>query len=281
MTRYPLRSVYGTLMAVVLIFLFVGQALRLPAQGLLQADPPWVVFDGDLLRKDITVTNTGQDTAIYLLSFVNYRVTPEGAFEEVDEPGAGQHFAEPYLRFFPRYVGLAPGEAKVVYVQFRRGDAMADAEYRSHLLLGPLGGGTDSPAAMNIPVMIRQGELSAQGGMEQVALLVEDTAQPALGQVTPAGDVSPQPHLQLILTRSGNRSLLGDVTVHLERPGEEPMLAGTARGIAVFAPNRERKVTVPLVLTGVDDLNGAKLVARYAGEEGTLIAEGEVWVGSD
>ncbi len=85
---------------------------RAQAQGNLLVTPRRVVFDGSSRVMELNLANTGRDTARYNISFIQYRMTEEGAFEEITEPDPGQFFADNHLRFFPRSVTLAPNEAQ-------------------------------------------------------------------------------------------------------------------------------------------------------------------------
>lgn len=252
--------------AVFFFFFFVGQALHTLAQGNLLINPMRVVFEGNKQREEITLANTGQDTAIYAISFVQYRMTQDGAFTQIEEPDPGQYFADPYLRFFPRRVALAPGESQVVRMQVRRSPDMVDGEYRSHLYFRavpderPLGDDTfleDSTAigirlipvfGITIPVIIRHGEVNAN----------IDIAQASLGR-----NADGQPQLQLTLNRSGNKSVYGDITVDYEAPGQEPITIGLVRGLAVYTPNDSRNFNLSLNPPEGIDLGRGKLVVRY------------------
>jgi len=48
------------------------------AQGDLMITPRRIVFEGNRDRQEITLANTGNDTARYTVSFVQYRMTPDG-----------------------------------------------------------------------------------------------------------------------------------------------------------------------------------------------------------
>jgi len=59
------------------------------------------VFDGSRRVMELNLANTGRDTARYNISFIQYRMTQEGTFEEITEPDPGQFFADKHIRFFP------------------------------------------------------------------------------------------------------------------------------------------------------------------------------------
>ena len=100
---------------VIVCMLWVGCA-HLWAQGDLLIFPKRVVFEGKKNVEQLTLANTGKDTATYNISFLEYRMTEEGQFEALIEPDSGQNFATSYLRVFPRKVVLAPNESQTVKV---------------------------------------------------------------------------------------------------------------------------------------------------------------------
>src|SRR5690554_106880 len=120
---------FNTLLLALILFI----PLMGTAQGDLLITPRRIVFEGNKQIEEITLANTGADTAFYSISFLQYHMTEEGSFEEITEPKPGQLFADQVLRYFPRSIELAPGESQVVRMQLRRLPNMTDGEYRSHL----------------------------------------------------------------------------------------------------------------------------------------------------
>lgn len=247
------------------LFVLLFEPFTVFAQGNLLINPVRVVFEGNKQREEITLANTGQDTAVYAISFVQYRMTPEGTFEQIEEPDPGQYFADPYLRYFPRRVTLAPNESQVVRMQLRRSPDMADGEYRSHMYFRavpderPLGEDIleDTTAigirlvpifGITIPVIIRHGEVNVAVDIGQVEL-IEDSEQ--------------RPQLRFMINRNGNISVYGDISVEHEAPGVSPVVIGQVRGLAVYSPNASRSFTLPLVPPEGRDLTKGKLTIRY------------------
>ncbi|MDZ4205328.1 MAG: hypothetical protein U1C46_10995 [Bacteroidales bacterium] len=239
---------------------------QLSAQGDLLITPRRIVFEGNKQRQEITLANTGQDTARYSISFVQYRMTEEGTFEQITAPDPGQNFADPYLRYFPRTVILAPKESQVVRMQLRRASGMQDGEYRSHMYFRavpeekPLGEEdvlADTTAigirlipifGITIPVIFRVGKLSAKITLSDIFLIQEKDAPPAVS---------------LVFNREGNQSVYGDLSVEYVSPQGAKTEVGIVRGIAVYTPKTKRRFTLQLRKSeGVDFTNG-KLLLRY------------------
>jgi hypothetical protein len=252
---------------VIAVITISAYPLTLSAQGDLLITPRRVVFEGNRQRQEITLANTGQDTARYSISFVQYRMTEEGGFEQIDSPDPGQLFADAYLRFFPRTVTLAPNESQVVRMQLRRLPDMVDGEYRSHMYFRavpderPLGEEdilSDTSAigirlvpifGITIPVIIRIGDLNAGVKLSNLSLQQNEDAPP---------------DFSLTMNREGNQSVYGDLTINYVLADGEPIEVGIVRGIAVYTPNSKRNFSMQLRQPDGVDFTSGKLVVRYS-----------------
>jgi hypothetical protein len=268
------KNMFGYQIVAAVKFLFViavitisAYPLTLSAQGDLLITPRRVVFEGNRQRQEITLANTGQDTARYSISFVQYRMTEEGGFEQIDSPDPGQLFADAYLRFFPRTVTLAPNESQVVRMQLRRLPDMVDGEYRSHMYFRavpderPLGEEdilSDTSAigirlipifGITIPVIIRIGDLNAGVKLSNLSLQQNEDAPP---------------DFSLTMNREGNQSVYGDLTINYVLADGEPIEVGIVRGIAVYTPNSKRNFSMQLRQPDGVDFTSGKLVVRYS-----------------
>lgn len=239
--------------------------------------PKRLVFDGSQRSQEINLANTGSDTAVYAISFINYRMTEAGNFEEVKTPEDGQRFAEDFLRYFPRRVTLAPNEAQTIRVQLTRTGNLEQGEYRSHMYFRAVEeqtalGSEEAEEAegisiniktvfgISIPVIIRHGESTTQ--VELSGLELEKS-----------GD---QPKLSLTIRRIGNMSVYGDLNVvHISPQGQETQV-GTVKGISVYTPNEKRYFSFDLRNAEEVDLNTGRLEVRYSEEKGETLATTEI-----
>src|SRR5665647_1608073 len=172
----------------VMFIAFSGYSFPAFAQGDLLITPIRVVFEGNKQKEELNLANRGKDTAIYSISFVQKRMNENGSFVNIVDADSGQMFSDPYLRIFPRQVTLAPGEAQVVALQFRRKPDMVAGEYRSHLFFRseknytPLGiedVEKDSTTlsvqlipvfGMSIPIIIRTGAVNVSAALSDFKL---------------------------------------------------------------------------------------------------------------
>ena len=236
------------------------------AQGDLLITPRRVVFEGNKRVEELNLSNTGRDTATYNVSFVQYRMTEDGSFQEITEPDPGQNFADKNLRFFPRSVTLAPGEAQTVRMQLINRERLAPGEYRSHVYFravpkeGALGmedANADTAAlsirlipifGITIPIIIRAGENSTRVTLSDLTLSqVNDTTKV----------------LSITFNRTGNMSAYGDIRVtHIAPDGKETLI-GAVNGIAVYTPNATRKFNYLLDKNLTVNLSGGSIKVEY------------------
>ncbi len=241
------------------------------AQGNLLITPRRVVFEGNKQSQELTLANTGADTAKYTVSLIQYRMTDEGGFELIETPDSGQLFADKYLRFFPRSVTLAPNGSQVIRMQYRKMPDMITGEYRSHVyfravpdekLLGDEETTKDSTAigvklvpifGISIPVIIRNGDLQLNVNLANVNLDIKsDTV----------------PNLSVTFERLGDKSVYGDLSVKWAGLSGEAVEVGIVRGLAVYTPNKLRKFKMQLRNTpGVDYTKGRLLIKFQAQNE--------------
>ena len=250
---------------------FLAGLLTIPsvsvnAQGNLLITPRRVVFEGNKRSEELNLANTGKDTAKYNVSILEYRMKEDGSFQEITEPDPGQNFAGKYLRFFPRVVVLAPNEAQVVKVQITKANELQPGEYRSHIYFRavpddkPLGEGEtkkDSSSisvrlvpifGITIPVIIRVGESTVNLTMSDLSFeKVNDTI----------------PRLKVVLNRTGNMSVYGDLVVEHISPQGKLTPAGSVKGIAVYTPNPLRRFQMDLDKTSGIDYHTGKLQVAF------------------
>jgi uncharacterized membrane protein len=236
-----------------LFFVFSLLLLAIPssgvkAQGNLLIAPKRIVFEGNKKTMELNLANTGRDTAKYIISMKEIRMTENGGFEEIIQPDPGQNFASKNIRIFPRNIVLAPNESQVVRVQVTKKNELTPGEYRSHIYFRATPDtralGEANPAAdtgisvqlvpvfgITVPVIIRVGESNTQVKLSNVAVnKIDDTTT----------------RLQLTLNRTGNMSAYGDIVVEHTSPSGKVTEVGLARGVAIYTPNERRNFAFDL-----------------------------------
>jgi len=251
-----------------LILLQVFFPFNTRAQGNLLITPKRVVFEGNKRSMDLNLANIGDDTATYAISLIQIKMTDEGGFEAVTEPEAGQRFASPYIRYFPRTVTLGPNEAQTVKLQLVRSSTLETGEYRSHLYFRavpvekPLGGEEETvsdPSSISvkltpifgitIPAIIKIGQPAVSVTITDPVLRFENDTLPRLG---------------IVFNRTGDYSSYGDLAIDHISPQGTVTRVGVANGVAVYTPNTIRRFEVTLINTKDVDLTTGRLLITYS-----------------
>lgn len=263
--RHIKQFISDSLAIVLLVVMTIAFSREAAAQGNLLVNPKRVVFEGQKKTHDINLANTGQDSAEYVVSFIQIRMTEDGRFEEITVPDSGQNFASDYLRVYPKKVRLAPNESQLVKVQLKPGMDMAAGEYRSHLYFRAVSketAGADGKAAadtslsiritpvfgISIPVIIRQGVSTAEASISDIRFEKQAGSDPAI---------------VFKINRTGNMSVYGDIQVkHVSKSGKLTDV-GLLKGISVYSPVKSREVRMNLTAPENTDLRNGKFVVNY------------------
>ena len=250
-----------------LFALIAGYSLQVSAQGNLLVAPIRVVFEGDKQKEDLNLTNIGQDSAVYLVSFIQYQMKEDGSFLQLENVDSITTRADKYLRIFPRKVVLPPGESQTIRMQFRKPADMTEGEYRSHLYfraekevsaLGMNTTQTDTTKmsvsitpvfGISIPVIIRNGNLNYKMSISNIALIaVNDTVS----------------SLTFNLNRTGDKSAYGNVRAAFVTSAGKSVDVGLANGVGVYTDLSMRKFTMYIHNRADQPLKNGKLIVYYS-----------------
>lgn len=248
--------------------------------------PTRVVFEKNQRAAQLELINNGQEKSTYRINLVNRRMSETGEFSAAGSPAPGEQFADDMLRYSPRQVVLAPGVGQTIRILLRKPTDLQVGEYRSHLQfdLVPEASGASSIDArapsmgpdevgvqlkalvgVSIPVIVRQGDTAANVTLAGLELLKPPVTQ--------------APTLALVLQRSGNRSVYGDLAVTFTPQGGAAQEVGKAGGVAVYVPNPLRRVRLELKVPASVELARGALRARFSERPdagGKLLAEAAI-----
>lgn len=236
-----------------------------PALAGLMLHPTRLTFEKNQRAAQVELINDGNESATYRISLVNRRMTEDGDFSTITEPGPGEQFADSMLVFSPRQITLAPGATQTVRVMVRRPANLAAGEYRSHLLFEkqPEPGPAGSAAAQDqqqigivlnvlvgasIPVIVREGDTTATAALSHLGLQRSADGRPAIA---------------LQIDRTGTRSVYGDLEAIFTPTGGGQTVVARAGGIAVYTPNPMRRALLPVAAPGGAALAHGSLHVTY------------------
>lgn len=253
--------------------------------GLLVA-PTRVVFEGSRRSSALTLTNTGNEVATYRISFIQMEMTEAGQIIEIEGDEVGGRFADRLIRYSPRQVTLKPHTPQTVRMRLRKPAELVPGEYRSHLLFRAIPSAKSFPTLMEssksgsdsavlielipiyglaIPVIVRHGRTAATARLTRLSL------RAGLSPYDP-------PILSLQISRDGNRSVYGNITVtHVNADGQEHVV-GRVDGVAVYIPTPLRWLDVLLKPPPGLTLKAGRLRVNYAkvGEANEVLADAEI-----
>lgn len=241
------------------------------AGGDLLVAPTRIVIEGQR-GAEVVLNNIGAEPATYRVSLELRRMTAEGRLEDVTEPTAAEQAALEMVAYAPRRVTLQPNQPQSIRIGVRAPEGLADGEYRVHMLFRaiPDARPATTPATsvdglavsltpiygVTIPVIVRRGALTAEAAISNAHIAMAD------GRQAVAFDLS----------RSGNRSLYGEVRV-LKPGAAAPVVL--ARGIAVYPEVDRRSVVLPVAEGYAGPLAGPATIQYVERPEdgGRLLAE--------
>lgn len=240
------------------VSLVAGTAVPAAAQGDLLVAPTRVVINGGGASQ-VILSNIGEKPATYRITLELRRMTTSGDTVDVAEAEATpqERAALDMVRYAPRRITLQPNQPQAVRISARPPEGLADGEYRVHMSFRgipdptPVAAPTDGapPSAqglsirltpiygITIPVIVRQGQLQAGATL----------AHPRIERAGATGQ------LHLDLTRSGDRSVYGEVRVLVPGQRDPVMLV---RGIAIYPEVTGRKLALPVTADQLARLRG-------------------------
>lgn len=250
-----------------------GVATPASAAGDLLVAPTRIVLDGRR-GAEVILNNIGSEEATYRISLELRRMNDSGRLEDVAPEAANEKekAALDIIRYAPRRVTLPPNQPQSIRVGLQAAEALADGEYRAHMLFRAIPKTPDAtveegPAnglnirlipvyGVTIPVIVRKGELKATAAIANANIVREPDGQ----------------SLQFDLSRQGDKSVFGEV--HVTRPGvAEPLMV--AKGIAVYPELNGRTVSLSLDPAAAAKMPGEVVISYYETPEagGGLIAQ--------
>jgi len=265
-------NTYSTNYLTVIVFLIITVS-PIFAQGNLLIYPKRIVFEGRQKMEKLVLSNIGSDTAVYNISFLEYKMNKYGELKIISEPVAGQQFASSNVRFYPRRVTLAPNESQTVKVQLRNSQNLKEGEYRSHLYfragrnnsaLGEINKAKDSAVSvklkpvfgLSIPCIVRKGTATTSVSITKLALSQSNDKQHALN---------------FQLNRSGNMSVYGDFTIHYFTTNGKKHEVAKIKGVGVYTPGNLRQMGIKLNKPQNVDFKGGHLKVIFTENESKKI----------
>ncbi len=194
------------------------------AQAVLFMYPTELVFEDNQRSAEITLSNRGNQTGTFEMSWTNMTMTPEGGLVKSDEQPPWS--VQPYVRYSPRRVTLEPAQSQVIKIALRRGQDVPEGEYYSHFRVLTLRSEDPSAAEANadepsagfsitarsavaIPIIWRNSRAKSSASIESVR--IDQDANTLTVDVRRHGLLSVRGYLHLLESApDGTRSTLAE-----------------------------------------------------------------------
>lgn len=242
-----------------------------------------VIFEGPQRSEVLTIINNSDREQTYRLGWRPMRMHEDQPLTPIaeDEHIPDLHDLQDMVRFSPRRAVVPAGGVQQVRLMLRRPRDLPDGEYRSHFFIQPEASAppftndmadSDETAiqieiltGISLPVFVRHGTLSAQAGITNLFARRK-------------GD---RIELSMTLTRSGNRSLYGDLEFSCDN-AQGPIQARQVNGIALYTEVSQRNFTYEIPIPNEADCSQLKITYRADRDDrqyrGQILAEREVQV---
>lgn len=252
------------------LLLFLPFAGSLMAQGDLMIFPKRITFDGLQNRtQNINLSNIGKDTATYKLSYSEIKMDQDGQFISIEVPESGQHFASPYLRFYPRMITLAPNESQTVKIQLIKTNELQQGEYRSHLYFRAVPKNKvlekEDPTPKSDGLSINLTPIYGLS-IANIITIGESTTVVTLSNLA-VQKSEEGVSLLLDFNRNGNMSCYGDIQVNHISPEGITTSAATLKGFAVYTPGNLRRTKIKLYASPNTDYTKGQLQVMYSAQD--------------
>ena len=222
--------------------------------------PTLVMFEGNQRSAEITLTNRGDQTGTFEMSWSDLSMTPGGGLAKYE--GQAPWSVQPYVRYSPRRVRLAPSESQIIKIALRRGQDVPEGEYYSHFKVLTLNSEdpsaetaeADEPvmaasvsitarAALAIPIIWRNSRATSSASIESVR--IDRDANKLSIDVRRHGQLSVRGYLHVFETApDGTRSYLAEPVPLIIYPGLDARTMDIALKDGVMADNLPRATDV-------------------------------------
>lgn len=201
-----------------------------------------IYFDTNSRSESLQLRNTGASSIKYTAELDLNAMTEEGSIYVVnDDP----YSAIDFIRFSPKRGVIQPGERQAIRFALRKPSGLEHGEYRAIVRisseLAPTENGNvnlASKLAYSIPIIVRHGEVFVESALLEPSTVMHNGTL----------------HVQVWVSRQGNRSLFGNFSV--ETP--DGKVLGILNNVAVYRPLERRRVLIPL-----QEIEKGQIIIKY------------------
>lgn len=207
-----------------------------PAQQLVEMIPLRIIMEGRERSTTLRLINRNPQPVTYRLETIILRQEVSGGTQRATDLTPAEQRILEMIRFAPRQVRIEPNTVQTVRIMARKPADLPAGEYRAHLQVTPLPPADQTPreqgvrmgllVSTSIPIIIRHGETKVYLDAQGLELLELADGRQAL---------------KTRIIADGNRSAFLDAALF---HGDN--LLAEMRGFAVYQPNGQREIIMPL-----------------------------------
>jgi len=245
----------------ILLLLAVLSLVPVPARAdaALFIDPTLVVLEVNQRSAEITLANHGDQTSTFEMSWSDdMMMTSEGGLVKYE--GQAPWSVQPYVRYSPRRVTLAPTESQTIKITLRSGQDVPEGEYYSHfkvLMLNRVDPSAEQAdaadrssafsinvrAAVAIPIVWRNSQTTSSASIESVR--IDRDANQLIVNVRRHGQLSVRGYLHVFETApDGTRRSLAELVPLVIYPNINTLPKAIALNDGVMAGSLPRGTEV-------------------------------------
>lgn len=247
--------------------------LPLSAQANLQVFPTRVLLTDSKRVAQLSLRQLSDKPVRYKISFVYYKMSPDGSMAPLPDASAGERTAAKLVRFSPREVTLPPNTEQVVRLVSLPSGKLESGDYRVHIQFEPQPEETTADAggekvtmklearvSVAVPITVRRGDALASAKMKDFLLKKEPDGRSVLS---------------LKLQKEGAGFLFGDFLVKGKDADGQDLTLASMNGVASYIP--ERLTQIPLDPEALQKWRGGPVQVEYrrsTEEGGEILATG-------
>ncbi len=243
-------------------YLFIAVALFITFNGVssgaqaasksLMCTPIRLIFTERQRAITAQVINQSDEAIRYSIALVTMREGNDGRLYEPEQETEEELRNKKLIRFSPRRATIGPQQSQTVKLMVRKPKDLPPGEYRTYLQLRP----HPSTSQEQAEEVQRGNNLDAN-----IEIIVNSTFSIIIQHELPMGEMrlddmqfkgtgqrQNQPQVALTLSRKGEASAFGNIFLDYlpEDPSTDSVEVGRVIGLALYAPDTRKEVTIPL-----------------------------------
>lgn len=236
------------------------------AYGGITIEPSRIIFDMEKRQEIIQITNTGNDSTFFSLSFIQYYMNEMGGLELIKSNNKN-NFAHTFIRMYPRQLILAPAETKTIRLQLMSERLTDEKEFRSHLFFEAIDNSLIKELDTHISNDNMRLEITTLFNFS-IPVIIRNTKEEPICNISEVQiNLQENPHISFHIYRSGKVSTYGNIFVDFMKSNGDSVRLAQSLGVAIYTCLEKRFFKLPLQWHNSLDLSDGILRVSYINDE--------------